>query len=223
MALNSTTAKFVACFVILCALPIIYFAVCWGMADIKAYPVRYALERWENKGEVDPEELTAMAAAIESALSWQPHNPEYIELQARIKLHQAIMIEEGIAFKKAVREILALHNIAIELRPQWPYSWANKALMKAYLEEFDTEYLEAMQQSEHFGPWELSVNLTVLQAGLIGWFSLTPDDKLVVVRAADRATEHNWRSARNLLDLYQRRYSVCAFMQRTEMQKKACY
>ena len=223
MSLKGNAARVAATLVILFSLPIAYLSVKWGMADMYAYPVRYDIERWEQKGVSDNSEIAEAAESIDRALSWQPQNPELIELKARVQLYEASLIEDDQAFKEKLRSILSLHEQAIGLRSEWAYSWANKALIKAYLQEFDAEYLQAMQQAVLLGPWELSANLAVLEAGLIGWFSLSSDDRIVVTETASRTAEHQWKMVKNLLDRYQRRYAVCSGMQRTEVQNKVCY
>lgn len=223
MSLKGSAARVVAFLVILFSFPVAYLSVKWGMADMYAYPVRYAIERWEQKGVESSDELLEASNAISRALSWQPKNPELIELKARVQLYEAAFIEDDQAFKDKLRSILSLHNQAIEYRSEWAYSWANKALIKAYLQEFDAEFLQSMQQAAVLGPWELSANLAVLEAGLIGWFSLPAEARVIVADTASRTAEHQWKMVRNLLDRYQRRYAVCSGMQRTEVQSKVCY
>ena len=60
------------------------------------------------------------------------------------------------------------HKETIKLRPHWPYSWANLALIKSDLQQFDVEYLYAVNQAERYGPWEIASNKALVQAGFNG-------------------------------------------------------
>ncbi|WP_372743124.1 hypothetical protein [Neptunomonas sp.] len=278
-----TLPRMAAMLVILLAIPLIYQSFRWAMADMNAYPVRYAIERWQSSDEVVT--LAALDKAtddIDTSLSWSANNAEYYELKARLMHYRGLLYAEQIReqreqaseqasgqtteqpadsssvvtskvssenkakssfedkakgssedkaeqvseltanFETTIRQALSLHETAIQHRPHWPYSWANKSLMKAYLGEYDEEFSTAIAQAAKFGPWELSANLTVLEAGLMGWRQLAPELQMQIVAAAERATEHRFQSVRLLLDRYTLRYPVCAQMKRTPAQKKLC-
>ena len=232
--------------VILIAIPLVVVSFRWAMADMYTYPVRYAVERWQSQEEVVT--LAALDKAtdkIDTALSWSSNNAEYHELKARLLLYRALLVKEKIKdrlkeqpnenskelselselfadFEANIRQALFLHESAIQFRPHWPYSWANKSLMKAHLGEFDQEFLVAIEHAAQYGPWELSANLTVLEAGLMGWRQLKPASRVMVIAAAERAAEHRFKMVRVLLDRYALRYPVCAQMARTSQQQKLC-
>lgn len=237
-ALNITLPRILAMSVILMTVPLVYLSFCWAMSDINAYPVRYAIERWRSEAEVvTTTALDKATAEIDTALGWSPDNASYHELKARVLLYRALLVKEQIQkskdnpealpalssdYESNIRQALSLHESALLLRPHWPYSWANKSLMKAYLGEFDDGFVEALKRADEFGPWESSVNLSVLEAGLLGWRQLLPETRVIVVAAAERAAEHHFKAVRLLLDRYSLRYPVCVQMKRTAEQKKLC-
>ncbi|WP_028469782.1 hypothetical protein [Neptunomonas japonica] len=219
-------ARLLAILVILVSIPLVYFAFRWAVADISAYPVRYAIERWQAKpNSVELLSLDKADQDIDSALSWNSSNAEYYELKARLMLYRAALSEslpESPSYMDEIRQALSLHESAIKLRPNWAYSWANKALMKAYLGEFDEVFFDAIKHAEKTGPWELSANLAVLEAGLLGWEQLSSESRAVIVGAAGRATEHRPKVVRSLLDSYALRLPVCAHMLGSTKQIKVC-
>lgn len=227
--------RLAAMVVIVLVIPMVYLSFRWAMADMNAYPVRYAIERWQSQDEVVTfAALDKATDKIDTALGWSADNAEYHELKAHLLLYRARLLSEqfkeqlidpsgySVDFESYIRQALSLHESAIQLRPHWPYSWANKSLMKAYLGEFDDSFVEAMARAAKFGPWELSANLTVLEAGLLGWRQLQPASRAMVVGAAERATEHRFQAVRTLLDSYALRYPVCAQMKRSGQQQKLC-
>ena len=223
---TSHWARLLAILVMLVCVPLLYSAFRWAIADISAYPVRYAIERWQLQPDsVDLVSLTKAGEEIDLALSWSAGNAEYYELKARLLLYRALLsknIAQTPTYINEIRQALSLHERAIEVRPHWSYSWANKSLMKAYLGEFDTVFIEAIKRAEKTGPWELSANLAVLEAGLLGWQQLSPGSQVVIIRAANRAAEHSPRAVRMLLGRYVLRFPVCSRMLRSSAQRKVC-
>lgn len=218
----SPLSRTVAIVVIVSSVVMAFYAARWAIADIHAYSVRYAIERWQKlstgPGQTDINEAKSKA---NQALSWMPDSAEYYELRARVFLYAASHPDS----ENAESDLLAAlsdHERAIEHRPNWPYSWASKALIKAYLTQFDNEYTEAIKRAESLGPWESSVNLMLLEAGVLNWGGLSKETRQSVVSAAERAAHHRWRDVRNLLNRYNKRFPVCSLMRRNDDQKKVC-
>jgi hypothetical protein len=214
--------------VVLCiAIPIIYLSFRFAMADISAYSVKYAIESWDQKGELIPlDKIDPIAEKVDSAIGWWPDNAEYIEMKARVELYRAITLANGEkdvdAAMTHLNSAIDLHNKAIELRPHWPYSWANRTLVKAYTGVFDAEYFEGFAKASQFGPWEISSNLSLVEAGLIGWAKLDDATLKLVVAAAERVAEHKPGRLAALLDRYQFKAPFCELMTESDQQKKAC-
>jgi hypothetical protein len=219
--------KVVLVLVLCIALPVIYFSFRFAMADISAYSVKYAIESWDGKGELIPlEKLDSVGEKVDEAVDWWPNNAEYIEMKARVELYRAITLANGEndvdAAMSHLNKAIDLHNKAIELRPHWPYSWANRSLVKAYTGVFDAEYFEGFEKATKFGPWEISSNLSLVEAGLIGWSKLDESTLQTVIESAERIAEHKPRLLASLLDRYQFKEAFCQLMQSTEQQQMAC-
>ena len=200
-----------------------YTAFTWGMGDLYGYNVRYATAQWQKRSELpSADEVSAVLSDVDSALGWESGNPEYLELKARVLYYRALitnMSDDGLADIAAAK---ALHLQAIQLRPRWPYSWANLVLMKSYLNEFDEEYQEALSNAVRFGPWEQSVHLTLSHAAALSWASLTKEQKRVYAGNIERGIIRNMGSIRSTIDAYQKRSPICAYLKRDATQKKFC-
>ena len=196
------------------------------MGDISAYQVRYAIEAWEDKGDLPPaEELTAALTSIDTALSWEARNGEYLEIKARLLYYQALnsIMQDPTSYPKTLfEEAVSLHRAALEVRPQWPYSWANLALMKAFANQYDDEFNLALYNANQYGPWEFPVQLTVTQAGVMNWDGLGLVQKAIVAANAQRGLVYQFKETAEILDTYQRRIDVCGFMARTGKYEELC-
>lgn len=200
-----------------------YAVISWGIGDIYGYKVRYALDDWQTQeGLPLLEQVNSALIDVDGALSWEADNPEYIELKGRLLYYRALvngLDEEGFA---DLREAKALHLRAVELRPHWPYSWANLVLMKSYLEEFDDDYDKALSSAVRYGPWEQSVHLTLSHAAARSWVSLSLGQKHVFAKNIERGIVRNSKDIRTALDAYEKRTAICAYLKRDALQAKLC-
>ncbi|WP_415893559.1 hypothetical protein ACMXYN_03755 [Neptuniibacter sp. PT8_73] len=201
----------------------IYVAVTWVMGDLYGYKVRFAVESWQKEkalpelGQIDKALIDA-----EGALTWEDTNPEYYELKARVLYYKALV--EGVdgAGRDALVNAKQLHIQAAELRPRWPYSWANIVLMKAHMNEFDEEFNQSLLNAEQYGPWEQSVHLTLAHAGAISWSNLSAEQKSIIAEHVHRGLKHSFKGLADILNFYKKRSLICAYMQRDEKQKVFC-
>ena len=211
------------CGLISVALLGIYVVFSWGMGDLYGYKVRYALEQWQEKPAFPSvEEVAVTLADVDSALRWEGDNPEYVELKGRVLYYRALVVgfnEQGLV---DIAEAKALHQKAISLRPRWPYSWANLVLVKAYLNEFDEEYHQALISAVTYGPWEKSVHLTLAHAAALSWPSLSLEQKRLFARNIERGMVRTLPEEDAILSAYQKKTSICAYLTRDYLQNKLC-
>ncbi len=201
----------------------IYSAFTWAMGDLYGYKVRYATTQWQARTGLPG--LAEVVQAIEdadAALGWESDNPEYKELKARTLYYRALIEGPDSVGVEDIKEAISLHRSAIELRPRWPYSWANLVLMKAHLGEVDDEYQFALEQAVRFGPWEQSVHLSLTHAAVLSWSLLSKEQKALYAGNVERGLVRNFHAIRTTLDGYQKRSVVCAYLQRSAKQKRLC-
>lgn len=217
----------VICCVFLLAAHLLYQTVKIGWADVQVYPVRHELARWEKAPELAKKaDLDALIERMEQARRWAWQDAEYAELTARLFYQRAINNGLGASTDPAlgtdVQQALELHRYAVSLRPFWPYSWANIALMQAWLGRFDSQWYQAFSQAEQSGAWEVGVNLALTEAGFLGWSQLALPVKQQVLAAALRAARHHPEALRQLALRYRLLPAVCSELAQSFVQKRVC-
>lgn len=213
--------------VFLLAALLLFQAVKMGWADVQVYPVRHEVARWGQVPEqAQKADLEALIERMQQARRWASQDPEYAELTARLFYQRAINNGLGAstdpALEADVQKALDLHQYAASLRPSWPYSWANIALMQAWLGRFDAQWHQALSRAEQRGPWEVGVNLALAEAGFLGWSQLAVPVKQQVLAAAVRAARHHPEALRQLALRYRLLPAVCSELAQSFVQKKVC-
>ena len=139
------------------------------IGEVYDYRVRYAMDMWQDEKRLaDGAELKIAFANINYALYWHPNRPDYLEHKAHLYLYfMLIYAHRENIFRWAGLKAVELHQRALRLRPTWPYSWAGLALIKAYLGEFDKDYIVAYNNAIRYGKLEVSVQKELIEAGLI--------------------------------------------------------
>lgn len=135
-----------------------------GLANLQALRVENQLKQWQ-KGRV-PERLEAFEPALRAAnraLAMQSGNPHHYTLKARVLEWRGY--RSGDQAEEQYRHALALHRRAAELRPLWPDTWAEMAVLKLRLGEFDADLDYYLAQADRLGPYTAVVHKAVVQAG----------------------------------------------------------
>ena len=102
---------------------------------------------------------------------------------------------------------------ALSLRPTSPFLWANLALTKLYVNEFDEEMSTALRHADELGPWEPTVQQTIVFVGLAAWQYLDPDMRQTLARSIERGAKRDTRKMFEIVKSYTRFDLVCAIEQ----------
>ncbi len=197
---------------------LIYLGIKIALADLSHYPLKNLIENQQNN-------ITEQAAAsaelkILKSIQLRPNNAEYHEYLARLYYLRAI---NNSADTRAYQEYLKLayntHRKASQLRPEWPYSWANMALMKSRMQQFDVAFLYSINQAIKYGPWEIASNQAIVQAIFSNWNGLNQDSQNKAVQALERIYRQQKATARSLLQHYQLADVVCPRISLDDFQK----
>ena len=192
---------------------LIYLATCWGLADLLAKPAAYQISLWEQPNSI------AKAAAwpttltqLQWAINLEPANPDLLELISRAYyLHSNFDI--GIKFQlTSLQQALNYNLQAIRQRPVSAYTWANIALLKSQLQQYDAQFETAIKQAIILGKWEPLVQHLVIEAGLTAWYQLPQSTRWLVLAAIERGIFLQPQLIKALINKYQRIYTLCAYL-----------
>jgi len=188
----------------------IYHAAKMALADVVHYPVKNWIEDPNLNIPVAANELDKAQEKIDRAIEFNPNNAEYYEYQARIYYLRAISNHtDSKIFHQQIYNAYQSHKKALELRPQWPYSWANLALMKSQMQQLDVEFLYAVNQAVKYGPWEIASNESIVQAAFLHWNVLSETMQHKTVDALERIYQQTPNTARNLVNHYTLAGKIC--------------
>ena len=203
-----------------------YLAIGIGVSDLYAYSPRQKIEFWQNQQKSPtPEELQKALINIRSAIHWSPKNGEYHDIEGLLLYYQALnqhTQQNTAAFTDLTQHALNSFRIASELRPHWPYSYANIAMMKSALNQYDDEFSDAITQATRFGPWENAVNVTVTVAGFAGWHKLTEQTRRLVIENTERGLNRNTKRIKQQLTAINKLNLACIHIQSGHSRKKLC-
>jgi len=190
-----------------------------ALADISHYPVKSAIAKSTTDQPISLERLESLETKILYSIKLRPDNGEYREYLGRLYYLKAIQhTDSAPIFFENIKLAYDTHRKASQLRPHWPYSWANMALMKSHLSQFDAGFIHSFNQAAKFGPWEISSNIALAQAGLNGWTNLNPTMQEKTVQAIARIYQQRPFQAKDMLKNYALTSVIC---EQTDDQKLA--
>lgn len=203
-----------------------YLAVGIGIADLYAYSPRQKIEFWKNQ-QIPPSasELQEALTGIRSAIHWSSGNGEYHDIEGLLLYYQALNqhAQQNIAgFTELTQTALSSFRTASDLRPHWPYSHANIALMKSALNQYDNEFLHAISNATTFGPWENAVNVTVATAGFAGWHKLDTQTRQLVLENTERGLKRNIKQIKQQLIAINKLNLACIHIKSGKSRKTLC-
>ena len=165
----------------------------------------------------------AAYTSLSTAIELVPNHPDYLETMASL-YHWQVLLQERQPHQ--ITESLNLskdfYQQAIKLRPAWPFSWANFALIKQQLNELDEEYNHAIERAVTLGAWESKLQNIVTQATLPSWQQLNKDTQNLVVENSFRALHSNAREFIAIAKQHNMLTILCGKFKRDELVKKAC-
>lgn len=142
----------------LLALGGIYFSITFGLGDIYAERSSNEFQTWRSSKERSLEGWNSAFASLDMALSFAPNEPSYNQRMSRLyrsKVTSGLAVGEEQV--EAGQKSLSHLRASLEVRPFWGPAWADLALTKALVGEFDDEYFRAFENAALYGPWEPSV------------------------------------------------------------------
>ncbi len=180
---------------------------------------------------------TAEAAAVRSARAMQnletslrhsPRNAWTLEMLGAEQLRQARRhaqsgdILSALNARTAARSASTHFHQALLERPTTPFIWANLALSKLQLGEIDAELFQILRWADELGPWEPDVQNIVIEASLIGWAKMEPDQREAVVRTMLRGAQRDPGNIAKIAKRFNRLDLLCAINLEKSVSGSAC-
>jgi hypothetical protein len=184
-----------------------YVAVCRGLADYYAEDAFQITQAW-HKGEKFTEERWQDAHdAMVKALDLDPTHPTYLHRMGRLyHIRMVSRYFELDEFKALGDKAKQYYRDSTGMRRTWPATWANLALVKKDLIEFDEEMDEAIRNAVTYGPWEPDVHRMIAIVGLSRWYLFKPEIRLLLAGNLKRGllspTANAWNQMMAIIDRY---------------------
>ena len=182
-----------------------------GIAGFYVQLGRNETEQWTPESRApSARNVERVARHYSDSLKYVSDNPWALEGAGAMdleKMRASKIPREALA---ATRDANLRFRQALRQRPTSPYLWANLALSKLYLDQIDGELSAALRHAEELGPWEQSIQQTVVFVGLAAWQDLGPDARQAVPRTIRRGAERNPQKIFQIVKSYTRFDLVCA-------------
>lgn len=176
------------------------------MAGVAGYQADAFLTAWAKAGsEPAPQAWQVARQAAARAVQLYPAaNGAYLDRLGRVyswqHFQQPFGQKQAAPARRAARQAF---RDALAARPVSPFTQARLLHSKLYLLEFDTEFDQAFRRADALGQWQLAVNRELAEVGLIAWPSLTPAQRELTLKHAQRAVAFSLRESQHVMRLAQ--------------------
>jgi len=190
------------------------FILGWALLRANAawhfYAAQTIAEPLFEAGSGSPSAFADAEFRVNTALNRFHNNPDYLDFAGRLKVLSAS--QPGVVGRER-RELLESAAVnfrqALNVRPLWPYSWANLLSVNDQLGAVDEEFNTALIRAIETGPWEPRVQLQVIGSGLRYWDELGVKERRLVRSKVVDALKIQPREAFAIVKDYGRADLVC--------------
>lgn len=181
-----------------------------AFADLLALQGRAAIRTADrDPAALGPGDWARAQSRLERAARLDPDEPAIAEDIGR--LHELrSRVAPGADAKAELARALAYFRDSLARRPTSPYTWANLAIVKSGLGQFDAEFLGAIDRAARLGPWEPEVQLALADVGLRHWDRLTPPARQAIHAAMGRGLKRQDARLFEMAAAYRRMDVLCA-------------
>ncbi|GJM05308.1 MAG: hypothetical protein DHS20C09_12990 [marine bacterium B5-7] len=188
---NNIFSRILALVVIPVILYMVYIAGSWGLADFYYRSAERELNNWQSgKITLEDKDWDRLRTNLTKAVDLDPNNPEFHEKLA-LSIEGRFLNVVSKEPKAQVYRDLALQHYrkSVQLRPVWPYAWANLASIKYRLGQIDEEFFEALHNVVKLGPWEPGLQRLVIEIGMNEIGAFPQEEVLFILEVVSRALE----------------------------------
>ena len=156
--------RIVACFILLLGAFGLFNAIKFGGASLDYLSVTNIIASWQDNAAISSqEEYDDVNASITNAKTLHGSHPLYTELAGQMQEWGAV---SGYADTDALNLAKGHYLATTKLRPLWPVTWANLAMVKWRLHEFDDEMLSYLHKADELGPYSKEVHVLFTRLGI---------------------------------------------------------
>ncbi len=149
-----------------------------GIASLYYFPAAYAVEQWQKASDKpDAEQLQRAQLQIASALAWQPQNPHYQLMAAKIAEWAWF---SGQLSTAAISKNEQIYQHAIAQRPDWPVAYADYGYFLATVQLRLADGLAQLELAARHGGYLPEVHEKILLVSFSNWAALTVAQKAAV-------------------------------------------
>lgn len=139
-------------------------AFTFGGASLNYVSVKNTVDEWQqSEGIGNQQEYENVKKGVDAARTSHSSNPLYWELSGQVQEWGWV---SGYATSDALHLAKEQYLANTKLRPLWPVTWANLAMVKWRLHEFDEEMLTFLQKADELGPYSKEVHVLFTRLGI---------------------------------------------------------
>ncbi|GLK88112.1 hypothetical protein [Pseudomonas turukhanskensis] len=176
------------------------------LAGLASHRAELALQRWAASAQLPAEAKwqSALDAAKQANALYPVASGTYLEQLGQVYSWKAFDQPAGADSARPSRLLAAAaYRQSAQARPTWPATWAHLAHSKYALDEFDSEFAQAMKQANEWGPYRPDVQLELASIGLRAWPMLNHQQRVDALISARHAMDGTNQAANTLFALAQ--------------------
>ena len=194
---------------------LIFIAASWGIADFVAREVRYETAQWQKKSEpLKTGTWKSAQASINLTRVLEAGHPDFLQdmAGAHFFLYRYGIITPAEKVM-ALQQSLDYYLKVAKRQPSSALTYANIALVKYYLREYDAQFLNALENATFLGPWEPFVQHVVAEVGLAAWYLFPKQGRekgrKIVLANVERGMLRQAKLMTRLIKKYHREKVLC--------------
>lgn len=212
--MNSLLLRRVMIAVGLLVLPMLLWpAIKAGIGSLYYFPAAYAVEQWQKSTDKPAtEQLTSAQEDIAQAVFWQPDNPHYQLMAAKIAEWAWF---SGQLSTAEISKNEQIYQRAIAMRPSWPVAYADYGYFLATAQLRLADAWLQLQQAEQHGRYLPEVHEKILLVAFSNWPALSVEQKSAVFqRVAAAMGGPLQRETIRLIKQYKQEKQQCIFLRK---------